>query len=133
MAATQEASPTVAAQGVTTSYSQLVSPSRTIVTLMAGATGAALISHEVKNPLTGTVGGARILLGFGFATVALIFLAKTGDPGEKFAKGLATITLVTSLLANGSDVATAVDRLVAAPTTVTKTTTATKATPAKVA
>jgi hypothetical protein len=112
--------------------------SRTIVTLMVFATGASLVSHETNaKGVVETIGGAKIIFGFTAATTILILVAQAGEPAAEFAKGLAVITLASSLLANGSVLAKVLTNLSSGstPVTPTKTTTAktTTTTPAKAA
>jgi hypothetical protein len=108
---------------------------RTIVTLMAVATMATLVSKDTGlNPIADTTGGARVIFGFTAGTVILVLISHLGDPGAEFAVGLATVTLASSLLANGDKLAKVITNLSAktTPATAAKATT-TKTTPAKAA
>lgn len=109
---------------------------RTIVTLMAFATGIALVGHLVDaasgapTTRTGTspVGDAQILLGGTAATVLLTLLSMAGEPGSKLGKGLALITLMGSTLYYGTPVFTSLDRLTGRKATTSTTTTTKKGT-----
>jgi len=115
------------------------SSSRTIVTLMAIATGVALVAKEAapttvaKGAATGgvvsTVDGAKIILGFTIGTVSLILLSHAGEPVAKFAVGLAGIAMAGSLLANGDVLAKIITNLTSS-TKATPSTTATATTAA---
>lgn len=106
-------------------------PSRQIVAFMAFAVAFGVIGHQTnhptgtssKSPITAGAGGdVKIMLGGAIGTVLLVLLAQAGDGAASFAKGLAAVTLVSSILINGTTVFGAVSHL-------TGTTTAT---PAKV-
>ena len=106
-------------------------PSRQIVAFMAFAVAFGVIGHQTTHP-TGTSstsplpaggsGDVRIFLGGAIGTVLLVLLAQAGDGAASFAKGLAAVTLVSSVLINGTTVFGAVSHL----------TGTTAATPAKV-
>jgi hypothetical protein len=78
---------------------------------MAVASALALIANVKKNPL-GTVevgannkantGDTRILLGFAIGTAILCIVSEAGGPAAEFAQGIAVVTLVSSVLINGS-------------------------------
>lgn len=116
-------------------------PSRQIVAFMAFAMAFAVIGHTVKsggvsNPvplpgtgIKGTTTDVKILLGGSIGTVLLVLLASTGSGAASFAKGLAGVTLLSSILINGAPVFGAVSKLSGAKTTApaTTTTTTTKA------
>jgi hypothetical protein len=74
---------------------------RTILSVMAFATGIAVIGHTVEptksTKLSPSVGDAQILLGGTAATVILVLLAQAGDVGASFSKGIAVIALLSSL------------------------------------
>ena len=90
---------------------QTQAPARTIVTLMFFASGVALIENEV-NPAKGAkVGGTKIILGFTIGTVFLTLLSTAGTTGADFATGLAGVTLASSLLIYGSQLAGTINKL----------------------
>jgi hypothetical protein len=78
---------------------------RLIVPLMAVAVSIVLVGHTVEptkaSKLDPHVGDAQILLGGIAATVILTLLAMAGDVGATFAKGVAAITLLSSVVIYG--------------------------------
>lgn len=92
-------------------------PNRQIVAFMAFAMAFGLIGHHVKAPsypaTTGT--DVKILVGGAIGTVLLVLLAQAGDGPAEFAKGLAIVTLVSSILINGTPVFGAVSKLSGTP------------------
>ena len=94
---------------------------RQIVALMSFAVLFSLIGHTIKvknQPNTGAGADVKIILGGGLATVLLALLAEAGDPGDKLAKGLAVIALVSSILINGASVFGGVNKLTSKTTPV---------------
>lgn len=81
---------------------------RQIVAFMAFAVVFGLVGHTIKTASTSSsgIGGAdvKIVLGGAVGTVLLVLLSEAGEGGETFAKGLAGLTLVASVLINGSPV-----------------------------
>lgn len=86
---------------------------RQIIGLMAFAVAFALIGHTTKAGAGQAKAGAdvKILLGGGLGAVLLLLLAEAGESGAQFAKGLAVLTLVSSVLINGTPVFNAVTKL----------------------
>lgn len=87
---------------------------RQIVAFMTFAVIFGLIGHTIKLKNQSSVidgGDFKILLGGGLGTVLLVLLSEAGDPGETLAKGLAAITLIGSVLVNGTSVFTGVSKL----------------------
>src|ERR1035437_3308618 len=86
---------------------------RQIVAFMAFAVAFALIGHTVKAGSGQAKSGTdvKILLGGGLGTVLLALLAEAGESGAQFAKGLAVLTLVSSVLINGTPVFGAITKL----------------------
>ena len=100
------------------------SPARTIVALMAGTVGIAVVGNVVDaksatpNAATkklGQLGDSKILLGGVFAATLLTGISMAGDVGARFATGLALIAFVTSLAVYGAPVASTLDRVVGQP------------------
>ena len=91
------------------------SSARTILYLMAFATGIALVGHTFEprrsTKLTPGVGDAQILLGGVAATVILTLLAQAGEVGQRFGKGVALIALLSSLGYYGGPVFDGLSRL----------------------
>lgn len=83
---------------------------RQIIAFMAFAVAFALIGHTAKGHNVAG-GDAKIVLGGGIGTVLLVLLSEAGDPGEVLAKGLAAITMISSVLINGTPVFSAVSKL----------------------
>lgn len=90
-------------------------PPRQIVAFMAFAVAFGVIGHQTRHPAvkssTGPTTDVKILLGGAIGTVLLVLLAQAGDGAASFAKGLAAVTLVSSVLINGTVVFNAVDHL----------------------
>jgi hypothetical protein len=86
---------------------------RQVVAFMAFAAIFALIGHTVKSTTGQSKAGSdvKIILGAGLGTVLLTLLAEAGDGGASFAKGLAALTLISSVLINGTPVFSAVSNL----------------------
>ena len=86
---------------------------RQIFALMAFAAAFALVGETIKKKAgankTGT--DVKILLGGGLGAVLLVLLAQAGPEGASFAKGLAAITLVASVVTNGEVVFPGIDKL----------------------
>ena len=96
------------------------SPSRQIVAFMAFAVAFGVIGHQTNHPsgtsssspiTPGASGDVKIFLGGAIGTVLLVLLAQAGDGAASFAKGLAAVTLVSSILINGNTVFGAVSHL----------------------
>ena len=92
---------------------------RTIVAMMTFAVVFALIGHTAKlkgssSPVDG--GDVKILLGGAVGTVLLVLLGEAGESGATFAKGIAIITLVSSVLINGKPVFGGISHLTAKTT-----------------
>jgi hypothetical protein len=115
-------------------------PSRQIVGFMAFAMAFAIIGHTAKTGtvttgsgastgsalaknITGQASDVKILVGGAIGTVLLVLLASAGDGAAKFAKGLAGVTLLSSVLINGTSVFGAVSHLTGTKTTAPTTTT----------
>lgn len=110
-------------------------PARTVVTLMFFASGVALVETEVSGK--GKTNGVRIIMGFTIGTVFLTLLA-SAPPLSKFAVGLAGLTLASSVVIYGGQLATGINKVTgaipAAPTTgITQAPGTTPITPAKAA
>ena len=78
---------------------------RQIVAFMAFAVAFGVIGHTMKSKTSGgTTAGAdvKIILAGAVGTVLLVLLSEAGQGGETFAKGLAALTLISSVLVNGS-------------------------------
>jgi hypothetical protein len=111
-------------------------PARTIVTLMFFASGVALVENEVDPTKGDKVSGTKIIMGFTIGTVFLTLLASAGETASSYAVGLAAITLASSVLIYGSQLAGTINKLTGStgtPTTPTTSTpsTATATTPTK--
>jgi hypothetical protein len=105
---------------------------RAIVGFMGAAVVFALIGDVVKQKTKSVPAGSyvKILLGGGLATGLLVLMSEAGATGADFAKGLAVITLVASVLSNGTVVFTGIDKLTTSVNGLGTTTTATaKSTP----
>ena len=88
-------------------------PNRQIVAFMAFAVAFGLVGHHTRYPGSfsskagvgpGAGGDVKILLGGAIGTVLLVLLAQSGEGAASFAKGLAALTLVSSVLINGTEV-----------------------------
>ncbi len=99
-------------------------PSRQIVAFMAFAVAFGVIGHQTthprgttsSSPLTPGAGGdVKIILAGAIGTVLLVLLAQAGEGAAAFAKGLAGVTLVSSILINGTTVFGAVSHLTGTP------------------
>ena len=103
---------------------------RQIFALMAFAAAFALVGETIKKKTGANKPGVdvKILLGGGLGAVLLILLAQAGPEGASYAKGLAAITLVASIVTNGETVFTGIDKLTAS----VKSIPSTKTTPAAV-
>lgn len=86
---------------------------RAIVGFMGAAVLFALIGDVVKQKTKSVPAGSyvRIILGGGIATGLLVLVSDTGGPPADFAKGLALLAMVASVLVNGTDVFTGLDKL----------------------
>ena len=84
---------------------------RQIVAFMAFAVAFALVGHKVapKTSVAGT--DSKIILGGAIGATLLSLLAESGETGAKFAKGLAGITLISSVMINGTNVFTGLNKL----------------------
>ncbi len=98
-------------------------PNRQIVAFMAFAVAFGLVGHHSRYPGAfqspagvgpGAGGDVKILLGGALGTVLLTLLAQAGDDAASFAKGLAALTLVSSILINGTVVFGAVNKVTGA-------------------
>ena len=90
------------------------SEARTIVPLVAFATGIALVGHTLepaKSKASPHVGDAQILLGGTAAAVILTLVSTAGTPGDKFAKGIAVILLLSSIALYATPVTTALSKV----------------------
>jgi hypothetical protein len=94
------------------------SDARLIATFMFFAVTFALIGHTISTTKEKT-GDVKIILGGMIGTVLLALLAETGETEATFAKGLAVVTLLSSVLVNGTPVFKAIDANVGAPATIT--------------
>jgi hypothetical protein len=106
---------------------------RQIFALMAFTGLFAVIGETVRKGKGQNKPGTdvKIFLGVGMATVLLTLLAQAGGAGEDFAKGLAVIALVTSILVNGAPVFEGVSKLTGNVATIGTTTTPTSTTKGK--
>lgn len=98
-------------------------PTRSILAMMSFAVAFALIGHTVnsKSSTSKAGGDVKIILGGAIGTVLLTLLGEGGDAAASFAKGLAGVTLLSSIIINGKPVFGAVSHLTgpAAPTATT--------------
>lgn len=94
--------------------------SRTILALMAFTGVFAVVGNlEKKDNTAGS--DVKIFLGVGLGAVLLTLLAEAGGGAATFAKGLAVVALLSSILVNGESVFNGVDKLTGAKTTPTTT------------
>ena len=86
---------------------------RAIVGYLGAAVVFALIGDVVKQKTQSVPAGSyvKILLGGGLGTGLLVLISETGGAAADFAKGLALVTLVASVLMNGTVVFTGVNKL----------------------
>ena len=89
------------------------SDQRAIVGFMGAAVVFALIGDVVKQKTQSVPAGSyvKIILGGGLGTGLLVLVSEAGGAGADFAKGLAIITLVASVVVNGTPVFTGVSKL----------------------
>jgi hypothetical protein len=82
------------------------SDSRAIVGYMGAAVVFALIGDLIKSKTTSVPSGSyvKIIVGGTIGAGLLALLADTGNTAGEYAKGLALITMVASILINGTDV-----------------------------
>ena len=103
------------------------SDQRAIVGFMGAAVVFALIGDVVKSKTKSVPSGSyvKIIIGGTLGAGLLSLLAEAGSGGAEFAKGLAAITLVASVLLNGTVVFSGVSKVTGTlkPTTTTTTTT----------
>ena len=97
---------------------------RAIVGFLGAAVVFALIGDVVKSKKSSVPSGAyvRILLGGGIGAGLLVLVSETGAGAASFARGLALITMVASVLVNGEVVFAGVDKLTGAVSTIGTTT-----------
>jgi hypothetical protein len=86
---------------------------RAIVGFMGAAVVFALIGDVIKQKTQSVPSGAyvKIILGGGIGTGLLVLVSDAGGPAAEFAKGLALITMVASILINGTDVFSGVSKV----------------------
>ncbi len=84
--------------------------SRKIVTFMLFSAVFALIGHTASQKKS-SVGDVTIIIGATIGAALLTLLAQGGPQAEKYAEGLAGITLVSSVLINGVSVFGVVNKL----------------------
>ena len=101
--------------------SKMQGDQKQIAALMTFAVLFGVIGHTIKvknNQNTGAGADVKIILGGAIGTVLLVLLSEAGGGGEQLAKGLAVLTLISSLLINGTGVFSGVSKLTAktAPT-----------------
>lgn len=87
---------------------------RSIVGFMGAAVVFALVGDVIKKKNGQSVPAGsyvKIILGGTLGAGLLSLLAEAGGSGAEFAKGLAVITLLASILVNGADVFKGVDTL----------------------
>lgn len=82
---------------------------RKIVSFLAFAVAFAVVGNTLKGGSAST--DVKIFLGGGLGAVFLSLLAEAGDTAGEFAVGVAFITLLASVLANGEPVFNAVSNL----------------------
>jgi hypothetical protein len=101
---------------------------RKIVGFMGAAVVFALIGDAVKSQKSSVPSGSyvKIILGGGLGTGLLILVSDVGGAGAEFAKGLALISMVASVLINGTDVFSGVSKVTGSLKTTTPVTTTTK-------
>lgn len=89
------------------------SDQRAIVGYLGAAVVFALIGDAVKQKTKSVPAGSyvKIILGGGLGAGLLVLLSEGGGPTAEFAKGLALITLVASVLLNGEVVFAGIDKL----------------------
>jgi hypothetical protein len=106
------------------------SDQRAIVGFMGAAVVFALIGDVVKQKTQSVPAGSyvKIILGGTLGAGLLSLLAETGSTPAEFARGLALITMVASILINGTDVFAGVDKVTGTVSSIksTSTTTTTK-------
>ena len=93
---------------------------RQIATFMFFAVVFALVGHTIAKTPSKT-GDVKIILGGTIGAGLLALLAEMGDSPASFAKGLAEVTLLSSVLINGGPVFAAISKKVGttpAPTTI---------------
>jgi len=97
---------------------------RAIMGFMGAAVVFALIGDVIKQKTKSVPAGSyvKIILGGGIGTGLLVLVSDVGAPAAEFAKGLALITMVASILVNGTDVFTGVDKVTGSVKTTTPTT-----------
>ncbi|MDE1881973.1 MAG: hypothetical protein KGI89_15675 [Euryarchaeota archaeon] len=93
---------------------------RKIAGFMAFAVVFALVGRlssvrKVANP----IGDAKVIVGGTIGTVLLALLADTGEAAARFAVGVAEVTLLSSVLINGRDVFSGVNRSTGHPAVAT--------------
>ena len=103
-------------------------PRQAIVGLMVFSAAFALVGHTAKstsnpNAKQSNVSDSRILLGMGIGTVLLIGISEAGPGPASFAKGLAVVTLISSILFNGTEVFGVISKITGTKTTPTQKTT----------
>jgi high-affinity Fe2+/Pb2+ permease len=86
---------------------------RAIVGFMGAAVLFALVGDVIKSQKSSVPSGAyvKIILGGGIGAGLLVLLSDTGSGASEFAKGLALITMVASVLVNGTDVFSGVSKV----------------------
>jgi hypothetical protein len=89
------------------------SDQRAIVGLLGAAVVFALVGETVKAKKGENKPGAytKTILGGTLGAGLLLLLSEAGAPAADFAKGLALVTLVASILLNGQSVFTGIDDL----------------------
>lgn len=99
---------------------------RAIVGFLGAAVVFALIGDVVKSKTTSVPSGSyvKIILGGTLGTGLLVLVSESGAGAAEFAKGLAMLTLVASVVLNGLPVFTGINKLTSTvKTTPTATTT----------
>lgn len=93
-----------------------------IIGFMVFAVAFGVLGHNKRHPSTvvgsaftkgvaSTAGDAKIILGGAIGATLLVLLAQAGEGPAAFAKGLAAVTLVSSILINGTEVFGAVSSI----------------------
>lgn len=98
---------------------------RMIGVFMAFAVIFALVGKATRGTGSQVAGDAKVILGGTIGAVLLSLLAEAGEGAAGFAKGLAGITLLSSVFINGQPVFSEVSRLSKSTGTLRTTTTAT--------
>jgi hypothetical protein len=101
---------------------------RSIVGFMGAAVVFALVGDVIKKKNGQSVPAGsyvKIILGGTLGAGLLSLLAEAGGSGAEFAKGLAVITMLASILVNGADVFKGVDTLTGSVNKIGTTTTTT--------